>query len=119
MVRRLYPTEGAGAGAFIGLMLAIIKGARLRDIIDGILSVGRTSAPILLLLVTAALYSRTLAMTGMANAIEGFLSAPAWRRGCHYRDGFDLVCPRHDHRLDFNYVANGGDLCAYCSKAWD
>ena len=39
-------------------------------IIDSILSVGRTSAPILLLLVTAALYSRTLAMTGMANAIE-------------------------------------------------
>lgn len=65
------PTEGAGAGAFIGLVLAIVKGARLRDIIDGILSVGRTSAPILLLLVTAALYSRTLAMTGMANAIEG------------------------------------------------
>ncbi len=65
------PTEGAGAGAFIGLVLAILKGARLRDIIDGILSVGRTSAPILLLLVTAALYSRTLAMTGMANAIEG------------------------------------------------
>ncbi len=64
------PTEGAGAGAFIGLMLAIIKGARLKDIIDGILQVGRTSAPILLLLVTAALYSRTLAMTGMANAIE-------------------------------------------------
>jgi len=65
------PTEGAGAGAFIGLALAILKGARLRDIIEGILSVGRTSAPILLLLVTAALYSRTLAMTGMANAIEG------------------------------------------------
>ncbi len=64
------PTEGAGAGAFIGLTLAIIKGARLKDIIDGILQVGRTSAPILLLLVTAALYSRTLAMTGMANAIE-------------------------------------------------
>ncbi len=65
------PTEGAGAGAFIGLMLGIIKGMRLRDIIDAILNVGRTSAPILLLLVTAALYSRTLAMTGMANAIEG------------------------------------------------
>ena len=65
------PTEGAGAGAFIGLVLGIIKGMRFRDIIDAILSVGRTSAPILLLLVTAALYSRTLAMTGMANAIEG------------------------------------------------
>jgi tripartite ATP-independent transporter DctM subunit len=64
------PTEGAGAGALIGLALGIIKGMRVRDIVDSILSVGRTSAPILLLLVTAALYSRTLAMTGMANAIE-------------------------------------------------
>ena len=65
------PTEGAGAGAFIGLVLGLVKGMRYRDIIDSILSVGRTSAPILLLLVTASLYSRTLAMTGMANAIEG------------------------------------------------
>jgi len=65
------PTEGAGAGALIGLALGIIKGMRFRDVIDSILSVGKTSAPILLLLVTAALYSRTLAMTGMANAIEG------------------------------------------------
>jgi tripartite ATP-independent transporter DctM subunit len=64
------PTEGAGAGALIGLGLGIIKGMRLKDIIDSILSVGKTSAPILLLLVTAALYSRTLAMTGLANAIE-------------------------------------------------
>ena len=64
------PTEGAGAGAFIGLVLGWRKGMRYRDIIDSILSVGRTSAPILLLLVTAALYSRTLAMTGLANAIE-------------------------------------------------
>jgi C4-dicarboxylate transporter, DctM subunit len=64
------PTEAAGAGALIGLALGIIKGMRFRDIIDSILSVGRTSAPILLLLITAALYSRTLAMTGMANAIE-------------------------------------------------
>ena len=65
------PTEGAGAGAFIGLVLAIAKGMRLREFIDSILTVGRTSAPILLLLITAALYSRTLAMTGMTNAIEG------------------------------------------------
>ncbi len=70
------PTEGAGAGAFIGLVLAVAKGMRLREFIDSILSVGRTSAPILLLLITAALYSRTLAMTGMTNAIEGvFLGA--------------------------------------------
>jgi tripartite ATP-independent transporter DctM subunit len=70
------PTEGAGAGAFIGLVLGIVKGMRYRDIIDSILSVGRTSAPILLLLVAASLYSRTLAMTGVTNAIQDlFLGA--------------------------------------------
>jgi C4-dicarboxylate transporter DctM subunit len=66
------PTEGAGAGAFIGLIMAILKGMRLRGIIDSILSVGRTSAPILVLLVTAQLYSRSLAMTGVTNAIQNF-----------------------------------------------
>jgi tripartite ATP-independent transporter DctM subunit len=70
------PTEGAGAGAFIGLVLGIAKGMRFKDIIDSILSVGRTSAPILLLLVAASLYSRALAMTGVTNAIQDlFLGA--------------------------------------------
>jgi len=64
------PTEGAGAGAFIALVLGIIKGMRFRDIIQCVLSVGRTSAPILILLVTASLYARTLAMTGVTNAIQ-------------------------------------------------
>lgn len=64
------PTEAAGAGAFIGLVLGIVKGMRYRDIIESILSVGRTSAPILLLLVAASLYSRTLAMTGVTTAIQ-------------------------------------------------
>ena len=75
------PTEGAGVGALLGLVLAIIKGMRYREIIDSILSVGRTSGPILLLLVTAALYSNTLAMTGLAYAIESlFLESgiPHW-----------------------------------------
>ena len=65
------PTEGAGAGAFIGLIMAIAKGVRYRGAIESILSVGRTSAPILLLLVSAALYSRTLAMTGVSSGIQG------------------------------------------------
>ena len=64
------PTEGAGAGALIGLVLALAKGMRLRAIVESILAVGRTSAPILLLLVAASLYSRTLAMTGVTNAIQ-------------------------------------------------
>tara|TARA_S200000501_G_scaffold223087_1_gene209227 strand:- start:5494 stop:6834 length:1341 start_codon:yes stop_codon:yes gene_type:complete len=75
------PTEGAGVGALLGLVLGVIKGMRYKEIIDSILSVGRTSGPILLLLVTAALYSNTLAMTGLANAIESlFLESgmPSW-----------------------------------------
>ena len=75
------PTEGAGVGALLGLVLALIKGMRYKGFIDAILSVGRTSGPILLLLVTAALYSNTLAMTGLANAIEElFLGSgmPQW-----------------------------------------
>jgi C4-dicarboxylate transporter DctM subunit len=64
------PTEGAGAGAFIALVLGIVKGMRWREIIQCILAVGRTSAPILILLVAASLYARTLAMTGVTNAIQ-------------------------------------------------
>jgi len=66
------PTEGAGAGAFMALLLALIKGVRGRGVVDAILTVGRTSAPILLLLLAAALYSRTLAMTGVTNAVHDF-----------------------------------------------
>ena len=64
------PTEGAGAGAFIAFVLAIVKGMRGRGIVDCVLAVGRTSAPILILLVMASLYSRTLAMTGVTSAIQ-------------------------------------------------
>jgi len=70
------PTEGAGAGAFIALVLGVVRGMRFRQIIDCVLSVGRTSAPILILLVMASLYARTLAMTGVTNAIQdAFLGA--------------------------------------------
>jgi tripartite ATP-independent transporter DctM subunit len=64
------PTEGAGAGAFIALVLGIVKGMRFRAIVECILAVGRTSAPILILLVMASLYARTLAMTGVTSAIQ-------------------------------------------------
>ena len=67
------PTEGAGAGAVIGLVLALMKDMRWHELVDCVLSVGRTSAPILLLLITAALFSRSLAMTGVANAIQDFI----------------------------------------------
>ncbi|MEL6522751.1 MAG: TRAP transporter large permease subunit [Pseudomonadota bacterium] len=66
------PTEGAGAGAAFALILAWIKGMRWKEFISAIYSVGKTTAPILILLLAAALYSRTLAMTGVTNAIREF-----------------------------------------------
>jgi len=64
------PTEGAGVGAAASLLLAVIKGVRLREIYAVILTVGRTSAPLLLLLVFAQLYSRVLSMTGVTGAAK-------------------------------------------------
>ncbi|HJZ42791.1 MAG TPA: TRAP transporter large permease [Hyphomicrobiaceae bacterium] len=64
------PTEGAGVGAALALLVAIFKGMRVREIFEVILTVGRTSAPLLLLLVMAQLYSRVLSMTGVTGAAK-------------------------------------------------
>jgi tripartite ATP-independent transporter DctM subunit len=64
------PTEGAGVGAAAALVLAMIKGLRLKAVFEVVLSVGRTSAPLLLLLFTAQLYSRVLSMTGVTGAAK-------------------------------------------------
>jgi TRAP-type C4-dicarboxylate transport system permease large subunit len=67
------PTEGAGVGAVGALVLALIKGITLREVWQVILSVGRTSGPLLLLLFCAQLYSRVLSMTGFTEAAKTFL----------------------------------------------
>ncbi|KUP94507.1 TRAP transporter large permease [Tritonibacter horizontis] len=64
------PTEGAGAGAALALGLAILRGMRWHGFVAAIFSVGRIAAPIMILLLAAALYSRTLAMTGVTTAIR-------------------------------------------------
>ncbi len=66
------PTEGAGVGATLALILALLRGMRGKEMVEVILSVGKTSAPLLLLLVTAQLYSRVLATTGITGAAKEF-----------------------------------------------
>jgi tripartite ATP-independent transporter DctM subunit len=69
------PTEGAGVGAALALLLAIWKGMRAKELFEVVLSVGRTSAPLLVLLFCAQLYSRVLSMTGVTNAAKEFFLA--------------------------------------------
>lgn len=66
------PTEGAGVGAMLALLMSIAKGLRAKEIYEVILTVGRTCAPILLLLFAAQLYSRTLSMTGITGAAQAY-----------------------------------------------
>jgi tripartite ATP-independent transporter DctM subunit len=66
------PTEGAGVGAALALLLAMWKGMRGKEILEVILSVGRTSAPLLILLFCAQLYSRVLSMTGITGMAKDF-----------------------------------------------
>jgi tripartite ATP-independent transporter DctM subunit len=69
------PTEGAGVGATLALILAIARGMKMKEMLEAVISVGRTSAPLLLLLVTAQLYSRVLSMTGVTGAAKDFFLA--------------------------------------------
>ena len=69
------PTEGAGVGAALALLIALWKGMRAKELFEVILSVGRTSAPLLLLLFCAQLYSRVLSMTGVTGAVRDLFVA--------------------------------------------
>jgi len=69
------PTEGAGVGATLALILALMRGMKMPEMMAAILSVGKTSAPLLLLLISAQLYSRILAMTGVTGATKDFFLA--------------------------------------------
>lgn len=64
------PTEAAGFGAIGALLIGIVKGMRGKDIIAAIFQAGKTTAPIMFLLITASMYSRLLAMGGAVNYIQ-------------------------------------------------
>ncbi|PQO22619.1 C4-dicarboxylate ABC transporter permease [Rhodobacteraceae bacterium WD3A24] len=69
------PTEAAGFGAIGALLLGLAKGMRGREVMQAIYSAGRTTAPIMFLLIAATMYSRLLAMGGAVNYIQDlFLS---------------------------------------------
>ena len=67
----LTPTEAAGFGAIGALIVGLIKGMRRKELLDAIYRAGKTTAPIMILLITASMYSRFLAMGGAVSVING------------------------------------------------
>ncbi len=65
------PTEAAGFGAIGALLIGVVKGMRGKEILAAIFQAGKTTAPIMFLLITAQMYSRLLAMGGAVNYIKG------------------------------------------------
>jgi C4-dicarboxylate transporter, DctM subunit len=64
------PTEAAGIGTLLAFVLALLKGVRLKGLVEAMLVTGRTSAPILILIIMAQLYSRLLAISGLSGTIQ-------------------------------------------------
>jgi C4-dicarboxylate transporter, DctM subunit len=75
------PTEGAGVGAIIALAVSIAKGMRWRAIYEAVLAVARSATPLMIIVFTAQLYSRTLSMSGIGNTLQGAMlhsGLPRW-----------------------------------------
>lgn len=76
------PTEAAGFGALGAVVVVAAKGMTWRDMLAAVIDAGRTTAPIMFLLITAQMCSRLLAFGGGVNDILGMffgLGAEPWR----------------------------------------
>jgi len=68
------PTEAGGIGALGALIIAIVKRkANPKNIWKTLLSAGATTGSVLILLVTAQMYSKALALSGALNLIQSFI----------------------------------------------
>ena len=72
------PTEAAGFGVIGGLIIAAIKGLKLTDFKQAIIDAGRTSAPIMFLLIAGSMYARLLAVSGGVTMINDFFISSAF-----------------------------------------
>ncbi len=68
-------TEAAGIGALGAMGLGILKGMRWQGISQAVIDAGRTAAPIMFLILTAAMYSRFLASGGIISVIQDTLAS--------------------------------------------
>ena len=64
------PTEAAGFGALGSLVVGWAKGMRGKAFMEAIYNAGRSTAPIMFLLIAGSMYSRLLAVSGGINLIQ-------------------------------------------------
>jgi len=69
------PTEAGGVGAIGAMILGLVKGMKKRAFIYAVIDAGKTAAPIMILLLTAALYAKFLAAAGISDLIQGTFSS--------------------------------------------
>ena len=75
------PTEAAGFGALGAILVGMVKGMTGKDLLEAIYQAGKTTAPIMFLLIAAQMYSRLLALGGAINFIQSLflgLGAEPW-----------------------------------------
>jgi tripartite ATP-independent transporter DctM subunit len=68
------PTEAAAIGALGALVLAFIKGMTVKQVFVVFYDTAKITAPLLLLLIAAQMYSRMLSMGGMTAAVQGLVT---------------------------------------------
>jgi C4-dicarboxylate transporter, DctM subunit len=69
------PTEAAGFGALGSLLVGWLKGMNKANFLEAVYNAGRSTAPIMFLLIAGSMYSRLLAVSGGVNLIQDlFLS---------------------------------------------
>lgn len=69
------PTEGSAIGLVGSAILAWAKGMRWRGVFDAFVESGRTVTPIMLLLLTATIYSKLIALNGIPQEVQGLLES--------------------------------------------
>ncbi|MCH8861100.1 MAG: TRAP transporter large permease [Proteobacteria bacterium] len=64
------PTEAAGFGVLGSAVIGWLNGMRYRAFMDAIYDAGRSTAPIMFLLITGSMYARLLALSGGIDMIQ-------------------------------------------------
>ncbi|MGI9381162.1 MAG: TRAP transporter large permease [Methyloligellaceae bacterium] len=68
------PSESAAVGCAGAIVFSFVKGLSISDYRVAIIQSGKTIAPILFLLMTAAMYAKFLALGGIADIIQGYIT---------------------------------------------